>query len=87
MKLVHSFIGIVNTVVSPYPTGGNIPRLLVDTGNQTAMPHIFPICVCVCVCAPLLTWRIPWTEKPGRLQSIGSHRVRHNGSDLARTHA
>ena len=50
MKLVHSFIGIVNTVVSPYPTGGNIPRLLVDTRNQTAMPHIFPICVCVCVC-------------------------------------
>ena len=24
-------------------------------------------------------WRILWTEKPGRLQSIiGSHRVRHN---------
>ena len=20
----------------------------------------------------------PWTEEPGRLQSIGSHRVRHN---------
>ena len=23
----------------------------------------------------ILAWRIPWTEKPGRLQSIGSHRV------------
>ena len=23
----------------------------------------------------LLAWRIPWTEKPGRLQSMGSHRV------------
>ena len=23
-------------------------------------------------------WRIPWTEKPGRLQSMGSHRVGHN---------
>ena len=22
-----------------------------------------------------LTWRIPWTEKPGRLQSMGSQRV------------
>ena len=21
----------------------------------------------------VLTWRIPWTEEPGRLQSIGSH--------------
>jgi len=25
-----------------------------------------------------LAWRIPWTEKPGRLQSIGSQRVGHN---------
>ena len=31
----------------------------------------------------ILAWRIPWTEKPGRLQSIGSQRVRHNWSDLA----
>ena len=23
-------------------------------------------------------WRIPWTEKPGRLQSMGSQRVRHD---------
>ena len=23
-------------------------------------------------------WRIPWTEESGRLQSIGSQRVRHN---------
>ena len=26
----------------------------------------------------LLAWRIPWTEKPGGLQSMGSQRVRHN---------
>ena len=25
-----------------------------------------------------LAWRIPWTEEPGRLQSMGSHRVGHN---------
>ena len=25
-----------------------------------------------------LAWKIPWTEKPGRLQSIGSKRVGHN---------
>ena len=23
-------------------------------------------------------WKVPWTEDPGRLQSIGSQRVRHN---------
>ena len=25
-----------------------------------------------------LAWKIPWTEKPGRLQSMGLHRVRHD---------
>ena len=25
-----------------------------------------------------LAWRIPWTEEPGRLYSIGSQRVRHD---------
>ena len=25
----------------------------------------------------VLAWRIPWTKKPGTLQSMGSQRVRH----------
>ena len=25
-----------------------------------------------------LAWKIPWTEKPGRLQSMGSLRVGHD---------
>ena len=25
-----------------------------------------------------LTWKIPWMEEPGRLQSMGSLRVRHD---------
>ena len=26
----------------------------------------------------ILAWRIPWTEEPGELQSMGSQRVGHN---------
>ena len=26
----------------------------------------------------ILAWRIPWTEEPGRLQSMRSHRVRYD---------
>ena len=26
----------------------------------------------------ILAWKIPWTEKPGGLQSMGSQRVEHN---------
>ena len=30
-----------------------------------------------------LAWRIPWTEEPGGLSSMGLHRVGHDWSDLA----
>ena len=26
----------------------------------------------------ILVWRIPWTEEPGGLQSMGSQKVRHD---------
>ena len=26
----------------------------------------------------ILAWKIPWTEEPGRLQSLEKQRVRHN---------
>ena len=26
----------------------------------------------------ILAWKIPWTEEPGRLQSMGSQSVGHN---------
>ena len=34
----------------------------------------------------ILAWRIPWTEEPGRLQSMGLQRVKHDWSDLAHMH-
>ena len=35
----------------------------------------------------ILAWKIPWTEEPGGLMSMGSHRVEHDCSDLACMHA
>ena len=29
-------------------------------------------------CSSILVWRIPWTEEPGRLQSVGLQRVGHD---------
>ena len=31
----------------------------------------------------ILAWRIPGTEEPGRLLSMGSHRIEHDLTDLA----
>ena len=35
----------------------------------------------------VLAWRIPWTEEPGGLLSMGLHRIRHDWSDSACLHA
>ena len=32
----------------------------------------------------ILAWRVPWTEEPGGLWSIGSHRVGHNSARMHR---
>ena len=38
----------------------------------------------IATCSSILAWKIPWTEECGRLQSMGSQRVRH---DWATEHA
>ena len=39
-------------------------------------------------CSSTLAWRMPWTEKPGRLQFIGSQRIRHDlATERARMHS
>jgi len=32
----------------------------------------------IAIHSSILAWRIPWTEEPGGLQSIGSHRFGHD---------
>ena len=34
----------------------------------------------------ILAWRLPWTEEPGGLQSMGSQRVRHNWEQHTQGH-
>jgi len=34
----------------------------------------------------ILTWKIPWTEKPDGLQSMGLQRVRHELSEHTHAH-
>ena len=30
------------------------------------------------ICSSIIAWKITWTEKPGRLESMGSQRVGHD---------
>ena len=38
-------------------------------------------------CSSTLAWRIPWTEEPGRLWSLGLQGAGHDLGDLAHMHA
>ena len=40
---------------------------LIQVSEKATAPH-----------SSTLAWKIPWMEEPGRLQSMGSRRVRHN---------
>ena len=37
-----------------------------------------PLEKCMATHSSILAWRIPWTDEPGGLQSMGSQRVRHD---------
>ena len=55
---------------------GSIPELRRSPGGGHSNPLQYSC----------LEMRIPWTEKPGRLQSMDSQRVGHNCIDLACMH-
>ena len=46
--------------------------------SDTVLPNLSIPCINKKAMAPhssTLAWKIPWTEEPGRLQSMGSRRV------------
>ena len=59
----------IETLELPWPSYKKIPWYAVEKAVAT---H-----------SSTLAWKIAWMEQPGRLQSMGSHRVGHNWSDLA----
>ena len=67
--------------ISKERTGGTAGKLLPasegDTGNMGAIPgREDPMEEATH--SSILAWRIPWTEEPGELQSMGVQRVRHD---------
>ena len=47
-----------------------------DSGDTSSIPGLGGSEMATCF--SIFTWEIKWTEKPGRLQSTASKRVRHN---------
>ena len=61
----------------------NLPASAGDIRNVGSIPgQKDPLEEGIATHSCILTWRMPWTEEPGRLQSMRSQRVGHNWSNL-----
>ena len=59
-------------------TGHGVPEGRTQLSDFTFTFHFHALEKEMATHSSVLAWRIPWTEKPGRLQSMGSHRVGHD---------
>ena len=48
------------------------------TSSPIPNVHKFVLTVEMAIHSRTIAWKIPWTEEPGQLQSMGSRRVGHN---------
>ena len=59
-------------VKNPPANAGNVRDAVQSLGRED------PLEEGIATHSSLLAWRIPWTEEPGGLQSIGSQRIGHD---------
>ena len=56
----------------------NPPANVGEAGDAGSLGREDPLKEEMATHSSILAWRIPWTEEPGRLQSMGLQRVGHN---------
>ena len=71
----------------PFPGGASVKEPACQCGRRESrvwsLGREDPLKEGMAAHCSILAWRIPWTEEPGGLQSMGSQRVRHHWRDLA----
>ena len=73
METVRDFILLGSKITADGDCSLEVKRhLLLGKKVMTSLNSV------VATHSSILAWRIPWTEEPGRLQSMASQRVRHN---------
>ena len=62
-----------------FPGGSDGKESACNAGDPGSIPGLGdPLEEGMATHSSIRAWRIPWTEEPGRLQSMGSHRVGRN---------
>ena len=68
-----------STYLWGFPGGSALKSLPANAGDSGSISRTGdPLEMEMATRSSILAWEIPWTEKPGRLQSIGSQRVGHD---------
>ena len=63
-----------------FPGGSEVKASASNAGDPGSIPGSKgdPLEKEMAIHSSILAWRIPWMEKPSRLQSLGSQRVGHD---------
>ena len=65
--------------LSGFPGGTDSKESACNAGDPGLIPGLEdPVEKGMATHSSILAWRIPWTEETGGLQSMGSHRIRHD---------
>ena len=71
-KLINRASQVVLVVKNPLANAGEQEMWIRSLGWED------PLEKRMATCSSILAWEIPWTEEPGKLQSMGSKRVGHD---------
>ena len=70
---------ISKQVLYHFPGGSEVKASACNAGDQVpSLDQEDPLKKEMATHSSTLSWKIPWMEKPGRLQSVGSQRVGHD---------
>ena len=61
-----------------FPGGSDGKESACNAGDLGLIPGEDPLEQGMATLSSILAWRIPWTEEPGGLQSMGLQRVEHD---------
>ena len=80
VKPTYPFLICCNHFLLPLVTPWWLRWICLQCGRLGFDPWVgkIPLEKSMATHSSVLAWTIPWTEEPGRLQSVGSQRVRHN---------
>ena len=78
-EYTYTVISIEYSTVVGFPGGSDSKASVYNTGDPGSIPGLGrSLEKEMAVHSSTIAWKIPWTEEPGRLQSMGSQRVRHD---------